>query len=92
MCSLFLIKPQHWKSEKVYLLKQQSFCRNNKMFCGIDSYNTFECCLVALMQPHNHFATLLSPFRRYVVRMSAQKIHCSRVKSLLLLWKPCSWF
>jgi len=40
------------------------------MFCSIKSYNVFECCLLALTQPHNRFATLLLPCR---CSKSAQK-------------------
>jgi len=39
------------------------------MVCGIKSFNTFECCLSALTQPHNRFATLLLPL---------PIIHCSK--------------
>jgi len=65
------------------------------MFCGINSYNTcsmFECCLSVLTQPHNRFATRLLPCRWYVVRSRPRNPGFRCVKSLLLLWKPHSWF
>jgi len=54
--------------------------------------HVFKCCLSALTQPHNRFATRLLSFRWYVVRSQPRNPLFSCVKSLLLLWKPHSWF
>jgi len=63
------------------------------MFYGIKSYNrVFKCCLLALTQPHNHFATRLLPCRWYVVRSQPRNPLFRCVKLPLLLWKPYSWF
>ena len=51
--------------EKVNVLNKQCFYRNNKMFCGIKSYNTCSNVVfrAALTQPHSRFATRLFPCR-----------------------------
>jgi len=54
--------------------------------------HVFECCLSALTQPHNRFATRLLSCRCYVVRSRPRNPRFRCVKSLLLLWKPHSWF
>jgi len=58
------------------------------MFCGIKSYNT---CLSAVFR-HWHSSTFVLPCRRYVVRSRLRNPLFRCVKSLLLLWKPHSWF
>jgi len=55
----------------------------------------FKCCLSALTQPHNRFATRYCPVDDNVVRSWSRNQLLSdvlTVKSLLLLWKPHSWF
>jgi len=51
------VSPQIRKKEK-----EKCFCRNNKMFSGINIQqlqHVFKCCFSALTQPHRHFATRL---------------------------------
>jgi len=58
---------------------KQCFYRNNKMFCGINSYNlqhVFECCLSVLTQLHNGFVTRLLPCRWHVVRSYVMYVVC----------------
>jgi len=51
--------------------------------------HVFECRLLALTQAHNRFATGLLPCDDTLFEVGPE-IGC--VKSLLLLWKPHSWF
>jgi len=78
-----------WR-EKLNLLNKQCFCQNNKIFCGIKSYNT---CSNAVFR-HWHWPTIVLPLVYCPVDVRNQPINplfrC--VKSLLLLWKPRSWF
>jgi len=59
------------------------------MFCGVDSYNTYSNRLSAFTVT---VATRLLLCRWYVVRSWPRNERFRCVKSLLLLWKPHSWF
>ena len=62
--------------------KLKCFYRNNKMFCGIKSYNTCSSAVFRHWQVHNRFATGLLPCRAYyVVR--------SRLRNPLFRWQVC---
>jgi len=78
--------------ENVNLSNKQCFYRNNKMFLRIKLQHVFKCCLSALTQPHNCFATHLLPCRWCVVQSWPRNPLFGYVMSLLLLWKPHSWF
>jgi len=123
MCSIFLIKPQSYKTvvfaakyqlkrvivailncasfhslcclmnRKDKSLHKQYFYWNDKMFCVIKSYNT---CSNAECR-HWHSLTIILPLVYCTVhdtlfgrRPINPRFSC--VKSLLLLWKPHSWF
>jgi len=68
------------------------FYQNNKMFNGINCYNTCSNALSALTQPHNRLASHLLHCRWYITRTWPRNPLFRCVKSLLLLWKPHSWF
>jgi len=61
--------------------------------------HVLECYLSALTQAHNRFATRLLPYQREIVHDGRAVVRSQPrnplfrcVKSLLLLWKPHSWF
>jgi len=45
-----------YEQKRLIFENKRYFYRNNKIFCGIKSYDTFECCLSALTQPQNRIA------------------------------------
>jgi len=73
-------------------LNKQCFYRNNKMFSGINSYNTYLSAVYLRSHRPTIVLSLLSPCRWYVVRSQPRNLLFRCVKSLLLLWKPHSWF
>ena len=62
-------------TEKLNLLNKQCFYRNNKIFCGIRSYNTCSNAVFRHLEPNNRFAARLLPWRVAMIRCSklAQK-------------------
>jgi len=74
-------------------LNKRCFCRNNKMCSGINSYNT---CSNAVYR-HWHSPTIVlslfyRPVNDCIVWSRPRNLLFRCVKSLLLLWKPHSWF
>jgi len=62
------------------------------MFSGINSYNACSNTVYRHWHNHNRFVTRLLPCRWYVVWSQPRNLLFRWVKSLLLLWKPHSWF
>jgi len=63
-------------TEKVNLLKKQCFYRNNKMFCGTKSYNTYSTAVFR----HWHSPTIVCPADDTLYEVGPE-IHCSGVSS-----------
>jgi len=60
------------------------------MFGNTKSFNT--CANAVLTKPHDRFASRLLPCRWYIVWNRPRNPLFRCAKSLLLLWKPHSWF
>jgi len=71
-------------------VNKQYFYQNNKMFYCINSYNT--CSNAVFRHWHNRLSTRLLLCQWCVVQSRPRNPLFSCAKSLLLLWKPHSWF
>ena len=68
-------------NQTVFLSENSNVLRYQKL------QHVFECCLLALAQPHNNFATRLLPCRRYVVRsrpMQKSAVHVCKVATVVI--------